>query len=71
MCVQFETGLGITLLKSSEDTFKCCNSDQSFGEGFSNRQRAIIYTFGYPMACACTKCKKYDCYLALEFPQTF
>lgn len=71
MCVQFKTGLGITLLKLSEDTFKRCNSDQNFGEGFSNRQASIIYTFGYPTACACTECNKYDCYMALEFPQTF
>lgn len=39
MCVQFKTGLGITLLKLSEDTFKRCNSDQNFGEGFFEQTR--------------------------------
>lgn len=47
-CVQFETGLGITPLKLREDTFRGYNSDQSFGEGFENRQGGIIHTFGYP-----------------------
>lgn len=47
-CVQFRTGLGITLLKLSEDTFKQYNSYQSVGDVFQNRQSGIMHTFGYP-----------------------